>query len=820
MSNADELKKLKELLDSGVLSNEEFQKEKNKVLNSKQNNYKKNQTLIISVCVILVLVFLYLYNQGGDSQDTTIFPSELEEEDNSEVSYVVTNLEEAEQATVKIIAESQTFSISDFLSFENINTTGTGSGFFVSKEGHIVTNYHVIANASKISIYNSFNKTTTEAEIVAVSECDDLAVLKLKELNEAIFYFDWSDNSPVLSQEIFSTGFPLGTSDFTYLEGNVSKESTDGNQRWTSVESAFEHTAEILPGSSGGPIFDENFKIVGVAYAGNSFNQEFAIEGKYAQKIVANLIQSQNSETFGFYAEQFVDYGTLVTSIDKESTGYKAGLRSGDVITKLDKYDLSNEETLLLYCNVIRNANGENEISIEWFRLSNGYNYKSNVFGPEILDPIPVNAEEFSLITIDWYKELLFYGSGNRFVENVLITYSGNPNENQLEALISGVEDLNLNISNLSFSIKEIDSNESQFGKVHIDFSKSYLESNNILNKFSAYFGVEKIKDYWSTDLEPSDKNNIARSVLIEIPESSKFYNSANYINQNVNMTIFIQMIPGDDFYELIKIDSSIESCTKNFTLKVLTEGITLGEFLHNSDSYVNKVSWWGSILNGKYCDYYSKDKFTNSTFTEEDLTVLRAHFSPQNWQLKEGSKFYDDIYERFGFDGSNESKLPPSTSVQPEVKTTTAPLLFWWSYGSEYNVANRLVNAELGFRYRRGESLRTWSVNLIPLAIQGKLSNNEDFLFVEIHLKNNKYPEWKHIGWMGNYSWTFDLFYQQLNGDREYVDSDLTQGDNLFKFRIQYASNGNLSNVDYNSEFSPVFKLCLKEDLETTCNS
>ena len=79
----------------------------------------------------------------------------------------------------------------------------------------------------------------------------------------------------------------------TYLNGIVSKEETNGDTYWSSLDYRFEHTAEILPGSSGGPIVDENAKVIGIAYAGNVDRQEYGIPINLVDKTINKIIKKE-----------------------------------------------------------------------------------------------------------------------------------------------------------------------------------------------------------------------------------------------------------------------------------------------------------------------------------------------------------------------------------------------------------------------------------------------------------------------------------------------------------------------------------------------
>ena len=89
----------------------------------------------------------------------------------------------------------------------------------------------------------------------------------------------------------------MGDSEFTLTNGIVSKVDSNSEHTWAYVQESFEHTATINPGSSGGPIFDNNYQVIGVSYAGNIYNQYFAIKSSLVSDEVDSL--KLNQETIG-----------------------------------------------------------------------------------------------------------------------------------------------------------------------------------------------------------------------------------------------------------------------------------------------------------------------------------------------------------------------------------------------------------------------------------------------------------------------------------------------------------------------------------------
>ncbi len=140
---------------------------------------------------------------------------------------------------------------------------GNGSGFIVGNGKFVITNYHVIENAKKISVRNG-SGIVTEAIILDYSKDYDLAILELKDPYPKEFAIDSKDFAdPKIGSDVISIGYPgigITFEQPTITQGIVSKVLND--------EGVFLTTAAINQGNSGGPIFNLNGKLVGVSFAG------------------------------------------------------------------------------------------------------------------------------------------------------------------------------------------------------------------------------------------------------------------------------------------------------------------------------------------------------------------------------------------------------------------------------------------------------------------------------------------------------------------------------------------------------------------------
>ena len=246
-----------------------------------------------------------------------------------------------------------------------------GSGFIIDPSGIAVTNNHVVTGSALLQVYVAGEDEPRNAKVLGVSECSDLAVIDID--GEGYPYFKWHDGNINAGLDVYAAGFPSGDSEFTLTRGIISKAEASGETSWASVDSVVEHDATINPGSSGGPLVDNNNKVVGINYSGLSeTNQYWAISTEEALKIIGQLREGQDVNSLGVNGEAISEDGgrpgIWVRSVEAESPAGEAGVRAGDFITKLEGLDLATDGTMADYCDIVRTHDPKDIISIEVFR--------------------------------------------------------------------------------------------------------------------------------------------------------------------------------------------------------------------------------------------------------------------------------------------------------------------------------------------------------------------------------------------------------------------------------------------------------------------
>ena len=166
----------------------------------------------------------------------------------------------------------------------NNQPSGIGSGFFIGDGKSIATNYHVISNAADLKIKASDGQIGNVVSILGLNEKNDLALLEVDIQGVPLTL---SNNQPDIGEDILAIGNPSG------LEGTVSTGIVSGI-RTEEGSQYFQITAPISPGSSGGPIINENSEVVGVAsfYLDGAQSLNFAMPAAYLTKLYNERVQT------------------------------------------------------------------------------------------------------------------------------------------------------------------------------------------------------------------------------------------------------------------------------------------------------------------------------------------------------------------------------------------------------------------------------------------------------------------------------------------------------------------------------------------------
>ncbi|MGH9415521.1 MAG: Do family serine endopeptidase [Terriglobales bacterium] len=230
---------------------------------------------------------------------------------------------------------------------------GLGSGIIISPDGYIVTNNHVVQDATDILVQLN-NLKTYKATVVGTDTLTDLAVIKINVTG--LPNLPWGDSKTLKQGDlVFAFGNPFGMS-FTMTHGIVSGKGRAGlASNRLAPQDYIQTDAAINPGNSGGPLVNVHGEVVGVnafiyTSTGSFSGESFAIPSEVAKPISATLIakgkvvrgylgvtiENMNPDTAHFFDVAPDAQGALVTTVNPGEPGAKAGLEVGDIITALN----------------------------------------------------------------------------------------------------------------------------------------------------------------------------------------------------------------------------------------------------------------------------------------------------------------------------------------------------------------------------------------------------------------------------------------------------------------------------------------------------
>ena len=248
-------------------------------------------------------------------------------------------------------------------SMQPVKTASSGSGFIITKDGYIVTNYHIISNSTDVEVTLD-DGTTYTAQVVGGDESYDLAVLKIdpgdKELQPVVL---GSSSSLQVGDEIAAIGNPLGELTFSMSEGIVSCVNREINVDGTPFN-MIQITAAINEGNSGGPLFNIYGEVVGIVSAKYSSSSSgnaveglgFAIPIDDVLSMIEDIMENGQVTTrpylgiSAYYDSQpqvsGVSAGVYVESVEAGGPAEKAGLQAGDVITMIGSSIITNRDDI------------------------------------------------------------------------------------------------------------------------------------------------------------------------------------------------------------------------------------------------------------------------------------------------------------------------------------------------------------------------------------------------------------------------------------------------------------------------------------------
>lgn len=243
------------------------------------------------------------------------------------------------------------------------SSSASGSGFLLTENGYVVTNYHVIESATRVEVTTSVSDTYM-AKVVGYDAAHDVAVLKIEATGLPHVTLGSSDDL-IVGDQITVIGNPLGELSYTQTVGYIS-----GKDRGVSTDNTLinmlQTDASINSGNSGGPMFNMKGEVVGIItakYSGTS-SSGASIEGiGFAIPIDDVVKKIQDLMDYGYITGAYLGVsvrdvdstvsqayglpmGAYVVTVEKENCAYAAGVREKDIIVGLGEYTVSSLNAL------------------------------------------------------------------------------------------------------------------------------------------------------------------------------------------------------------------------------------------------------------------------------------------------------------------------------------------------------------------------------------------------------------------------------------------------------------------------------------------
>ena len=298
-----------------------------------------------------------------DTNATTVYEG-IKDNPALNVSYIDTSKEmSASEIYAKNVNSTVGITTSITTNYFGYQTTtpAAGSGFILTEDGYIITNYHVIEDASEIKV-TTYGGDEYDAKLIGYDESNDIAVIKVDANNLAPVTLGDSDAINV-GDDVIAIGNPLGELTFSLTSGAVS--ALDRNVTLSNASMNLIQTdCAINSGNSGGALFNTYGEVIGITnakYSSNGYNTSsidnigFAIPINSVKKIITEIIEdgSITKPYIGVYIydlgsdyKKFGLTGAVVQKVEENSPAEEAGLKPNDLITKVNGEDIAGSEEL------------------------------------------------------------------------------------------------------------------------------------------------------------------------------------------------------------------------------------------------------------------------------------------------------------------------------------------------------------------------------------------------------------------------------------------------------------------------------------------
>ncbi len=253
---------------------------------------------------------------------------------------------------------------------DELTTGGSGSGFVIDREGHLLTNYHVIEGADTVQVTLA-DGSAHEAKVIGADASNDLAVIKIDVPAEQLIPLNLGDSSGLLvGQKVLALGNPFGL-ERTLTTGIISSlDRSIKAKNGRTIKGIIQSDAAVNPGNSGGPLLNSKGEVIGmntaiISQVGQSAGISFAVPINSIKRILRPLIEEGRvvRADLGLSRVYRTSQGLLVLGVVEDGPAEKAGLRpiqarrtrygtvvvpeSADLIVSIDGKPVKTYEDLL-----------------------------------------------------------------------------------------------------------------------------------------------------------------------------------------------------------------------------------------------------------------------------------------------------------------------------------------------------------------------------------------------------------------------------------------------------------------------------------------
>lgn len=372
--------------------------------NSKKGGKEKKWVALALGCLVLggavggglSMTLLDRQNQDGgkDVQTSTVMEG-VREKSVLDVTLIDTSREmtpaEVYAANVNSTVGITTSVTTNYWGFQT-TSAASGSGFIITDDGYVITNYHVIENSDSITV-SLYDGTAYDAELVGYDESNDIAVLKV-EAEELTPVVVGDSDSLNVGDSVIAIGNPLGELTFSLTSGAVSALDREITLSNNVTMDLIQTDCAINSGNSGGALFNLYGEVIGVTnakYSGSGSgasidNIGFAIPINRVKGIVESIIEkgyivkpyigvsvmdvSRETQSYG------LPEGAAVKSIEEDSPAAEAGLKENDIITAINGTKISGSKELV---DVVGDASTGDELLLAVYRQGESLEVKVTV---------------------------------------------------------------------------------------------------------------------------------------------------------------------------------------------------------------------------------------------------------------------------------------------------------------------------------------------------------------------------------------------------------------------------------------------------------